>query len=295
MPVIGTAEIEGDKIIYTPTEIPLADGTKTREITTMASSKIFETGEICFKVQSKHKNFRCQVILSENNPFYIGFSSMESNTGLLVAAEYDIQANKWNFLDFKGDNRSFKLDTEYELRLSVKGSKIHLFVDDVLVMSLFKTITKAPVKLLIGGEGKITVSNIQIKTESPIAFVVMQFSEEYNQLFDEVIEPTCKEKGFECIRANDKYTTSPIIQDIIESIHESSVIIANITPDNPNVFYEVGFAHAIRKPTILLCDRKREGLPFDLSGFRTLFYENTIAGKSNIEKDLKKYLDNLSG
>lgn len=56
----------------------------------------------------------------------------------------------------------------------------------------------------------------------------------------------------------------------------------------------MAYAHAINKPTIRLCDRKRERLPFDISGFRTLFYDNTIAWKTAVETSLKKYLDALS-
>ena len=94
-------------------------------------------------------------------------------------------------------------------------------------------------------------------------------------------------------RADEFYTATPIIKDIVKSIKEASVIIAEITPDNPNVFYEVGYAHAINKPTILLSDKTRGKLPFDISGFRTLFYENSIAGKSAVEKNLKKFLENI--
>lgn len=71
----------------------------------------------------------------------------------------------------------------------------------------------------------------------------------------------------------------------------TSIVIADITPNNPNVFYEVGYAHGIGKNTILLSDRKREQLPFDVSGFRTLFYENTIAGKGEVEARLRKHLE----
>ena len=77
------------------------------------------------------------------------------------------------------------------------------------------------------------------------------------------------------IRADDIYKSGLIINDIARSIEEASVIIADITTDNPNVFYEVGYAHGIKKETILLSDRTRETLPFDVAGFRTLFYDNT--------------------
>lgn len=85
-----------------------------------------------------------------------------------------------------------------------------------------------------------------------------------------------------------------ILNDIIASIRSASVIIADITPDNPNVFYEVGYAHALAKPTILLCEKGiRNKLPFDVSGFRTIFYDNTIGGKRQIEDKLRSHLQSI--
>ena len=140
---------------------------------------------------------------------------------------------------------------------------------------------------------EIEVKNFKVNKEKPKAFVVMQFSNEYDDLFNEVIKPACEEFGLECERADDYFTTNVIIQDIIQSILSASVIIAEITPNNPNVFYEVGYSHALNKPTILLCDRQRDRLPFDLSSFRTLFYENSISGKGRVEHKLRKYLENI--
>ncbi len=62
-----------------------------------------------------------------------------------------------------------------------------------------------------------------------------------------------------------------------------------------NVFYEVGYSHGLNKPTILLSDRKREKLPFDISGFRALFYDNTIGGKTAVEERLRSHLKNING
>src|SRR5262250_1329054 len=45
-----------------------------------------------------------------------------------------------------------------------------------------------------------------------------------------------------------------IIEDIIRGIETAQIVIAEITPTNENVFYEVGYAHALKKPTILLVD-----------------------------------------
>jgi nucleoside 2-deoxyribosyltransferase len=75
----------------------------------------------------------------------------------------------------------------------------------------------------------------------------MQFDKDYDDLYNGVIGPICKEFKYDVIRSDESYSTGIIIQDIIKQINESSIIIADITPDNPNVFYEVGYSHALKK------------------------------------------------
>jgi nucleoside 2-deoxyribosyltransferase len=83
--------------------------------------------------------------------------------------------------------------------------------------------------------------------------------------------------------------------NIIGQIDNSQVIIAEITAQNENVFYEVGFAHALKKPTILLADRAKK-LPFDVAGYRCILYENSIGGggKRKIEDLLRKHLASIT-
>jgi len=71
----------------------------------------------------------------------------------------------------------------------------------------------------------------------------------------------------------------------------SQLIIADITPtSNANVYFEVGYALALEKPTILLA-KKGTALPFDVAGFRVLFYDDTIGGKNRLEDGLRRHLD----
>jgi nucleoside 2-deoxyribosyltransferase len=81
-----------------------------------------------------------------------------------------------------------------------------------------------------------------------------------------------------------------ILHDIAQGIVEAKIIVAEITPVNQNVFYELGYAHALGKPTILLAERGKQ-LPFDVSGYRVLFYENTIAGKKHVYEGFKRHLE----
>jgi nucleoside 2-deoxyribosyltransferase len=98
--------------------------------------------------------------------------------------------------------------------------------------------------------------------------------------------------GLQAHRADETYSPGLIIADIVKQISESKIVIAEITEANPNVYYEVGYSHAINKPTILIADKGIK-LPFDVSAFRTLFYENSIGGKNKIEKGLREFLRNI--
>jgi nucleoside 2-deoxyribosyltransferase len=114
-------------------------------------------------------------------------------------------------------------------------------------------------------------------------------------LYQEVIQPVSHRAGFKALRADDVYRPGVILQDIIRGIVESDVIVADITPTtNPNIFYELGYAHALQKPTILLANRAQiEKLPFDVSGYRVIFYDDTIGGKRDIESTLEKHLESI--
>jgi hypothetical protein len=65
-------------------------------------------------------------------------------------------------------------------------------------------------------------------------------------------------------------------------------------PNNPNVYFEVGYALVMKKPTILLA-RKGTSLPFDVAGFRVLFYEDSIGGKGKLEEGLRRHLAAILG
>src|SRR5439155_13549870 len=80
-----------------------------------------------------------------------------------------------------------------------------------------------------------------------------------------------------------------ILQDIVNTLNRAAVVIAEITQPNPNVFYEIGYSHALSKPTILLAERDLK-LPFDVSGYRVIFYDNTIGGKQVVEDALRRHL-----
>ena len=117
----------------------------------------------------------------------------------------------------------------------------------------------------------------------------MQFGTPFDDVYTQVIQAVCKEFDLEVVRADEIYGPGLIIRDIVQSINEAAVVVAEISPQNANVYFEVGYAYAWSKPMILLAEKNTK-LPFDVSPFRTLFYENSIAGKARVEEGLRRHL-----
>lgn len=289
----GKAEVKGNTIKYKPETFKNQLGNEEILASIVKSNIFFENGEITFKVNSKSQQGRCQIIFNyEDAPMIL--VGLNTNNVLYGITKYNSTTNNLEYVSGSGIPETFQAKQDHVFKVKVNGSIIELFVNDVLVSTAFEQINPSQVTFYFSSPEEIVVKDIIIQARKPKAFIVMQFTDEFNILYKEVIKPVVDDYGFDCERADDAHTTNPILQDIVQSIKECSVIIADITPNNPNVFYEIGYAHAINKPTILLCDRKRDKLPFDISGFRTLFYDNTIAGKSAVENSLKKFLEGLN-
>lgn len=205
--------------------------------------------------------------------------------------------HRWTTYDLGGDRRNLKAKKKYTLRVSVSGSRIELSVDGVPVAAA--TVPPNPkrrrhVGLWCSNHADISIENIRVQGGQPRAFVVMQFSAPYDQVYSEVIRVVCEEFNLKAIRADELYGPGLIIGDVVDQIQRAQVIIADITPSNANVFFEVGYAMALNKPIILLAKKGTE-LPFDVKPFRVLFYEDSIAGKAKVEEGLSRHLRSILG
>jgi hypothetical protein len=202
----------------------------------------------------------------------------------------------WNQIAASGASENLEAERPYHLELYVQAQHFWLKVDGVWVVS--GQLPAPPAGELIGvtawGATPVTFEDFRVLTQTPEAFVVMQFGEPYDSIYQEVIVPVAAEQGYSATRVDEIHAPGIILQDIVASLVRSAVVIAEITPPNPNVFYELGYAHALGKPTILLAERDRQ-LPFDVSGYRVIFYDNTIGGKHQVEKSLREHLSSIFG
>ncbi|CAN2041436.1 TIR domain-containing protein [Candidatus Magnetomoraceae bacterium gMMP-15] len=286
----GKVNISKDELKYIPSIPQDVEFAGKPTVAIVKSNVQFENGEISFDILLKDPFAQCHLILNGDTDTQIlaGLNTGEYLYGIRI-----LENGQYKDVSTAGIGDSIKPNNWYSVKVSVKGSLIKLYVENILVAKADIRVVKSQLAFFFNAKSEVIIKNIGIIPKKSKAFVVMQFTDEYDTLYKEVIKPTCEEYDFDCIRADDEYKSGLIIEDIVRLIEESSVIIADITPNNPNVFYEVGYAHGLSKPTILLSDKKREVLPFDISGFRTLFYDNTIGGKRLVEERLKKHLDNI--
>ena len=103
-------------------------------------------------------------------------------------------------------------------------------------------------------------------------FVMMPFGQWYDRYYQEIYIPAIRDAGFEPIRADELFSTGSVVEQIWEQIEKSKVLLAEVTDKNPNVFYELGLAHAARKP-VVFTSGKLDDVPFDLRHLRVIVYD----------------------
>jgi len=120
----------------------------------------------------------------------------------------------------------------------------------------------------------------------PHTFVVMPFAAEFQDVYILGIREVAEKLGFVVERADDIEHNEAILQVIQERIRDTDAIIADTTGRNPNVFYEIGYAHALNKPTILI-SRRGPPLPFDVQSMNIIMYENIVELRERLENRIK--------
>jgi hypothetical protein len=114
--------------------------------------------------------------------------------------------------------------------------------------------------------------------------VISPFGGWHDEYYSEIFCPAIRTSGLEPARADDLFRSSNIVHDIWGLVASSRVLLADLTGKNPNVFYELGLAHAAHKPVLLLT-QTLDDVPFDLQSLRIITYdvEHPVWGKVLIE------------
>ena len=104
-------------------------------------------------------------------------------------------------------------------------------------------------------------------------FVIQPFDGgDFDNRFDEVLKPAIQEADLEAYRVDRDPSASIPIEKIESEISAAAVCLADISGDNPNVWFELGYAIAAGRPTCLICNRARERFPFDVQHRKIVRY-----------------------
>lgn len=121
-------------------------------------------------------------------------------------------------------------------------------------------------------------------------FVVMKFGDDaLDSAYEGVIKPLAEEFELEAIRVDEIQDSGQISQQILENIACSRLVIAELTGERPNCYYEAGFAHALGKELIFIINEDSE-IHFDLSGYRFLTWKT----EAQLRKRLRERLESIT-
>jgi hypothetical protein len=296
--LLGNYKEENGSIIFEGKEITNEDNSIDHKIGNLIFNKYFSEGIIKTEVEFGDigEGTGCDIVFYyKNTETKYEMATVGINRTKYSMFELKSYRNgKWEFHKFTGDGEALQLNQKYKIEMKYEGNIVKLKVNEIEVLEgkLPFSTSLSQVGIWSRSKSRIKIHSFEVENISPKVFVIMQFTEQFNELYTDVIKCTCENYKLEVVRADNIYNNNMIVDDITRNINESKIIVADISPKNPNVYYEVGYSHALNKPTILLAEEGTE-LPFDVRPYRVIFYKNSISGKRLVEESLKKHLEQI--
>jgi hypothetical protein len=131
-------------------------------------------------------------------------------------------------------------------------------------------------------------------------FVIMPFSttgdkqqhttEYWNDFFSNVIKPAVEKLGYTCTRSS--ADPGNIMKTIVNELVTSDVVLAVLTDYNPNVLYELGTRHSLKRGTIMMLERGQK-IPSDIAQYGVIYYDNEITGGTKFQENLRNAIQKI--
>ena len=212
-----------------------------------------------------------------------GATGRPGDTQTLHLLDKLIHLRELGLIEFEGDPDHAN-DVKGRVTIADRWTRIHKTLGGQKLEEIVK---------LSPGSGGMVVNPIwgrpQKGKRASDLFVLMPFSEDLKPVYRVHIRDVAKELGLSIRRADDVFTAHTVMSDVWEGICSARAIIADCTGRNPNVFYEVGLAHVVGKPLVLITQQS-EDIPFDVAHIRYIRYEYTPRGMREFKLTLRKTL-----
>lgn len=128
--------------------------------------------------------------------------------------------------------------------------------------------------------------------EEDVVSVMMPFDAAFTPVYS-AIQRSCADAGLRCLRADDIWQETAIVQDVFSLLVRSRIVVVDFSGRNPNVMYETGIAHTLGRPVIPI-SQSLDDVPFDLRHHRVLKYLPNVEGLTSMQAILAERLKTLS-
>lgn len=192
----------------------------------------------------------------------------------------------------KSEYRNDKLRLELESRIAELSSQLQYDKDRFNAINHLLLDAQASAKDLFGNDSASINSNHLIRSmgigpvrvDPQLVFVLTPFNPDFKADWD-AIKAGIEQVGLRALRGDEEFVSSNILKHVLTKMMSARLVVANISGRNPNVFYELGIAHSIGKPVVLV-GRTSEEIPFDVGPTRVLRYSSP----DSLRKSLRNWI-----
>jgi hypothetical protein len=132
----------------------------------------------------------------------------------------------------------------------------------------------------------LTESDLEV--DPRLVVVLTPFHEDFEKEFRVIVE-VCRNLGLTAVRGDEEYQPRDILTHVLRLLVRARLVIANLDGRNPNVYYELGIAHALNKPTILVGSSVSE-LPFDMRSRKVVLAEDPKNLRVQLQAEISRSL-----
>ncbi|MEH0844835.1 hypothetical protein V6U81_20845 [Micromonospora sp. CPCC 205711] len=144
------------------------------------------------------------------------------------------------------------------------------------------------------GDGNDQPTRRECFVIAPIGPEGSEIRKRSDQILKHVIRPVVEPLGFDAIRGDEIERAGLITSQVLDRIIQNDLVIADLTDQNANVFYELAVRHALRKPFVQLMAKDQQ-LPFDVQGMRTILVDHTDLDSVHAAKEqLRRAIDTVT-
>jgi hypothetical protein len=187
--------------------------------------------------------------------------------------QFIVETRRW---DFPG------LTTEASRQAQLYQDTARADAAFVVIPSLKRSLPSRGVVTL---DGLIPALEAEIQREKPrsdpsevtkiqkLVFAAMPFAPQYEDVFFVAMTYAAEQVDAVCDRVDRREFQGNVVDEIHRMIRKSVAVIVDLSESKPNVLYEAGFAHALKKPCVHICSTPVEKLPFDVAQWKTTLYQ----------------------